>query len=79
MIPEPLSYMDQAVLARFTRQEDCLALQAPCTCLSLERHTRRGTGSSSSPTLGSCVAICQLVHLHEQCEILMASTRTKGH
>lgn len=59
--------------------EDCLTVQAACTCLSLQRHMRRGTAFNSSPTLGSGVGTCQLVHLHEECEVLMANTRTKGH
>lgn len=59
--------------------EDFLTVQGPCICLFLERHTRRHTGSSSSPTLGSGVGTCQLVHLHKECEVLVANTRTKGH
>lgn len=73
MIPEPLSYMDQAVLARFTRQE--LRTAWHCRLLALVCLWRDTQGEG----LDSFVAICQLVHLHGQCEILMASTRTKGH
>lgn len=77
MIPEPLSYMDQAVLARFTRQE--LRTAWHCRLLALVCPWRDTQGEGLDPVPHPHWAICQLVHLHGQCEILMASTRTKGH
>lgn len=79
MILEPL--VDHAVLSKFTMQE--LRTAWHCRLLALVcpwRDTQGGAlKPSSSPTLGSVVGICQVVHLHKECEILMANTRTKGH
>lgn len=85
MILEPLSHVYQVVLARLTRQESRTARRHRPLGFVCPWRDPQGERPDPVPHLPlvSCMGTCQLVHLvgllHEQCEILTASTRTTGH